>query len=85
MAIISSKTKVPLTDGWDLWIINNGPHAEVVLSFTEGTDKPVRERITIHLTQSKAVQIARALAGITFVPPPRSASDVDEEEDTEPG
>ena len=83
--MLSSKTKVPLSDGWELWIINNGPHSEVVLSFTEGTNKPVRERITIHLTQRKAVQIARALAGISFVPPPLSYADEDDDEDTAPG
>lgn len=81
MAIIVSKTKVPLDDGWELWIITSGPRSEVVLSFTEGTNGPVRERITIHLTQAKAVQIARALAGLTWIPP----RDPDEDEDTNPG
>lgn len=83
MATLTTKTKVQLADGWELWIINSGPTSEVVLSFTEGTDGPVRERITIHVSQAKAVKIARALAAITFLPPARDP-DTDEE-DTEPG
>ena len=75
MAITEHKTRVPIGDGWDLWIINRGPQSEVVLSFTDGAEGPVRERITIHLSQSKAVQVARALAGITFVPPIEDAED----------
>ena len=83
VAIISAKTRVPLADGWELWIVNNGPNSEVILSFSEGTDKPVRERITIHLSQRKAVQVARALAGVTFLPPPTMSDDDDEP--TDPG
>lgn len=83
MAIITSKTCVKIDDTWELWIVNSGPHAEVVLSFTEGTDQPVRERITIHLSQAKACKIARALAGLTYVPP--SGWDEENDEDTNPG
>lgn len=83
MAIIQSKTKIPLEDGWELWIVNSGPNAEVVLSFTEGVNKPVRERITVHLTQRKAMQIARALAGVVSATLPSYLEE--EDEDTKPG
>lgn len=56
---------VPLDDGWCLHVVNSGPNAEVILSFNEGSGT-VRERITVHLTQRKAMQIARALAGVTL-------------------
>lgn len=65
MPIIVTTLRIPLADGWELHVVNSGPHAEVLLAFNSGEDCPVRERLTVHLTQHQSVQLARALAGIT--------------------
>lgn len=84
VAIIVSKTKISLDETWDLWIITSGPRSEVVISLTEGVQRPVRERITIHLSNAKAIRIARALAQLTYVGPD-IVEDEDDMEDTKPG
>lgn len=84
MAILTTKLKIPLADGWALHIVNEGPRAAVLLAFNEGGDGPVRERITVHLTHHQAVQLARALAGVTPQMGPVSSFEDDCDEDTVP-
>lgn len=84
MVVLATKLKIPLDDGWELYVVNQGPRAQVILSFNENSSGPVRERISVHLDHSKAIQLARALAGVTnqsgpYTPPPQ-----DDEEDTIP-
>jgi len=67
MAVVTTKIKIPLDDGWCLHVINMGANAEVILSFNEGGEGPVRERISVHLSQHKAIQLSRALAGVTLM------------------
>lgn len=67
MATLTTKIKIPLDDGWALHVINMGPNAEVILSFNEGGEGPVRERISVHLSPGKAMQLSRALAGVTLM------------------
>lgn len=71
MVVVTSKILIPLDGEWSLHVVNSGPNSEVILSFNEGAGT-VRERITIHLTQRKAMQIARALAGVTLGSLPES-------------
>lgn len=68
--VITTKVKIPLDDGWCLHVINAGPKSEIILSFNEGGDGPVRERISVHLSHSKAIQVSRALAGVTLMGSP---------------
>ena len=87
--LLATKLKIPLDDGWDLWVINRGRHEPVILSFAEHGESPVKERIAAHLSHSKAIQLARALAGVTNqsgpTKPHRDFSDFDDsEEDTIP-
>lgn len=84
MPIVYTTLKIPLADGWTLNVVNSGPKSEVLLAFNADDDGPVRERITVHLTQGQAMQLARALAGVTPQMGERATFIDDEDEDTVP-
>ena len=81
--VLATKLRIPLDDGWALHVVNSGPRAQVILSFNEDEGKSVRERISVHLSHRQAIQLARALAGVTNQSGP-SFDTSDEEEDTIP-
>jgi hypothetical protein len=65
VAIITSKTRIPLDDRWDLYVVNKGPNQTVILSIVELGTGPVTERIAINLRPDQATRIAMALASVT--------------------
>lgn len=63
MVAIISRTKIPLDDKWDLWVVSEGPNKPVILSVvSHGT---VEERLAIHLQPNQATRTAMALASVT--------------------
>ena len=84
MGILSHTFKIPLDERWTLYVTYKGPNAKVILAV--GDDKgAVKERITAHLTPHQALQLARALAGISAGKAKRNALDWDGEDTDEDG
>jgi hypothetical protein len=63
MVQIASKTRIPLDDDWDMYVVSKGPNQPVILSVV--SHGAVEERFSIHLKPAQATRAAMALASVT--------------------
>lgn len=67
MAIVSSSLKIDLGDGKALYVVREDRSPEVIMSLVEQDQETVKKRTTITLQIGQAMQLARALAGLTTI------------------
>lgn len=63
MVQITTKTRIPLDDDWDLYVVNQGANQPAILSVV--SHGAVEERFAIHLQPAQSLRVAMALANVT--------------------
>jgi hypothetical protein len=82
VATFRTTRRIKISEGKEIWVVREDRNDTVLMSVVENGAQALRRRLTMELPLHKAIELARALSGITLME--GIADDFEEDEPTNP-